>query len=246
LTAAVATLLLVHAFPVDAAMWDSQIASLRGEVDVLAPSLPGFGETPPVGDVLTMDAAADFLAGELDRAGAERAVVCGLSLGGYVAFSLWRRHRHRISGLALANTRAEPDDEAGRERRRGVAEKARAGGSEAIAESPPPLLSEGAEPAIWERVKAMIRRQSGEAIAAASLGMAERPDSRPILGEIDVPTIVVTASGDTLIPPEATAPMADAIPQADLVTLEGAGHLSNLEDPDGFTEALGTLLGRVG
>jgi 3-oxoadipate enol-lactonase len=239
------TLLLIHAFPVDARMWDQQVADLSKEHQVLAPSLPGFGGAPPAGDVLTMDAAADAAAGELEGAGAERAVVAGLSMGGYVAFSLWRRHRDRVAGLLLVNTKAEPDDEAGKERRRGVAQKARQEGSAAIADAPPPLLSEAADPALWDRVKEMIRRQPGESIAAASLGMADRPDSRPILGEIDVPTTVLTSSGDTLIPPDVTAPMAEAIPTAELVTLQNAGHLSNLEDPTGFTNALRALLARV-
>jgi 3-oxoadipate enol-lactonase len=242
----VTTLLLIHAFPVDADMWEPQASALRGEIDVLAPSLPGFGGSPPAGEVMTMDAAADSIAGELDRAGIDRSVVCGLSIGGYVAFSLWRQHRHRIAGLVLADTRAEPDDEAGRERRRGVAEKARTGGSEAIAAEPPPLLSEGADPELWDRVKAMIRRQPGEALAAASLGMAERPDSRPILGEIDVPTTVIVGSADALTPPPMSESMAGAIDGASLVVLEGAGHLSNLEDPEGFTDALRALVGRVG
>jgi 3-oxoadipate enol-lactonase len=239
------TLLLIHAFPVDARMWDQQVADLSEEHQVLAPSLPGFGGAPPAGDVLTMDAAADAAAGELEGAGAERAVVAGLSMGGYVAFSLWRRHRDRVAGLLLVNTKAEPDDEAGKERRRGVAQKARQEGSAAIADAPPPLLSEAADPALWDRVKEMIRRQPGESIAAASLGMADRPDSRPILGEIDVPTTVLTSSGDTLIPPDVTAPMAEAIPTAELVTLQNAGHLSNLEDPTGFTNALRSLIARV-
>ena len=212
-------------------MWDPQRATLGGQHRLVAPQLPGFGGTPPAGDVLTTDAAADHLVGELDRAGVSAAVVCGLSMGGYVAFSMWRRHRERIAGLVLANTRAEPDDEAGRERRRAVAEKARTGGSEAIAESPPTLLSEGADPALWERIEEMIRAQPGQAIAAASLGMADRPDSRPILGQIDVPTAVVTGTGDSLIPPDVSSPMAEAIPDAELVVLEGAGHLSNMEDP---------------
>jgi 3-oxoadipate enol-lactonase len=239
------TLLLIHAFPVDARMWDQQVADLSEEHQLVAPSLPGFGGSPPAGDVLTMDAAADAAAGELDRAGAERAVVAGLSMGGYVAFSLWRRHRDRVAGLLLANTKAEPDDEAGKERRRGVAQKARHEGSAGIADAAPPLLSEAADPALWDRVKEMIRRQPGESIAAASLGMADRPDSRPVLDEIHVPTTVLTASGDTLIPPEVTAPLAEAIPNAELVTLPNAGHLSNLEDPTGFTNALRSLLTRV-
>jgi 3-oxoadipate enol-lactonase len=239
-------LLLVHAFPVDASMWGAQVSALSEETQVLAPSLPGFGGTPAAGDVMTMDAAADFLAGELDRAGVDKAAVCGLSMGGYVAFSLWRRHRDRVAGLMLANTKAEGDDDAGREKRRAVAEKARAEGSEAIADAPPPLLSEGADTSLWEQVKGMIRAQSGEAIAAAALGMGERPDSTPILGEISVPTTIVVSSGDTLIPAAVTEPIASAIPGAKLVTLEGAGHLSNLEDPDGFNRALRDLLNRVG
>jgi 3-oxoadipate enol-lactonase len=242
----VTTLLLIHAFPVDAEMWEPQVSALRGEVEVLAPSLPGFGGTPPTGDVMTMDAAADALASELDRAGVDRAVVAGVSMGGYVAFSLWRRHRDRIVGLALADTRAEPDDDAGRDRRRAVAETARARGSDAIAEEPPPLLTEDADPDLWERVRAMIRRQPGEAIAAAALGMAERPDSRPILGEIDVPTTVIVGSADTLTPPPMSEAMVSAISGAELVMLDGAGHLSNLQEPDGFTDAIRALVRRAG
>jgi 3-oxoadipate enol-lactonase len=192
-----------------------------------------------------MDAGADHVAAELDRAGIVRAVVCGVSMGGYVAFSLWRRHRDRVAGFVLADSRAEPDDEAGRERRRKVAEKARTEGSAAIADEPPPLLSDGADPTLWERVKEMIRRQPGEAIAAASLGLGERPDSRPILPSIDVPTTVVVGSADTLTPPSMSEAMAEAIPEADLVVLDGAGHLSNLEAPEEFAEALRTLLRRV-
>jgi pimeloyl-ACP methyl ester carboxylesterase len=242
----VTTVLLIHAFPLDASMWDEQVAALRGEGEVLAPSLPGFGGTGPVGDVLTMDAIADYLAEELDRAGAEQALVCGLSIGGYAAFSLWRRHQNRVAGLLLADTRAEADDEAGKERRRAVAEKARAEGSGPMAENPPPLLSERAEPALWERVKDVIRRQPGDAIAAASLGMAERPDSRPILPTINVPTTIVVGSADALTPPAMSEAMAEAIPDAELIVLEGAGHLSNMEDPERFLSALRKLAARVG
>lgn len=240
------TVLLIHAFPLDASMWDEQVTALRGEGEVIAPSIPGFGGTAPVREVLTMDAIADFMAGELDRAGIEKALVCGMSIGGYAAFSLWRRHQNRIAGLMLADTRAEADDEVGKERRRAVAEKARAEGSGPMAENPPPLLSEGTEPALWARVKEVIRRQPGEAIAAASLGMAERPDSTPILPTIDVPTTILVGSVDALTPPPMSEAMAQAIPGAELVVLEGAGHLSNLESPEEFLAALRKLAARVG
>lgn len=239
------TLLLVHAFPLDASMWNQQVESLRDEVEVLAPPLPGFGGTPPAGELLTVEAMANSLVGELDRIGAERAVVCGLSMGGYATFAMWRLHPDRIAGLVLADTRAESDDDLGRERRRVTAETVKAQGSGWMADNPPPLLSEGADPALWEKVKEIIRRQPAHAIAAASLGMAERPDSRPILGEIDVPTAVIVGSADTLTPPPMSEAMAGAISGAELTVLDGAGHLSNLEDAKGFAKAVRDLLGRV-
>lgn len=237
--------LLVHAFPLDARMWDEQVRALGDETEVLAPSLPGFGGTPPAGAVLTVEAMADFLAGELDRARVDRAVVAGCSMGGYACFALWRRHRERVAGLALVDTRAEPDDEAARDRRRAAAALVQAQGSEAIAENPPPLLSKHADAELRGRVKAIIRDQTPEAIAAASLGMAERPDSQPLLPGIDVPVSVIVGADDVLTPPEQVRGMAEAIPGAELLVLERAGHLPNLEAPEGFLEALRALLART-
>lgn len=235
----------IHAFPLDASMWEAEVASLLGQATALAPHLPGFGgqELPP--DILSVEVMADHVAAEMDRNGIARAVICGCSMGGYAAFEMWRRHRDRVAGLCLVDTRAEADDEAGRQRRRDVAELVRERGSDAIAENPPPLLSEGAREDLWARIRETIRAQSAEAIARASLGMAARPDSTPILGEISVPTTVVVGSADTLTPPAHSETMAEAVPGAQLVVLEGAGHLSNLEEPDGFLEAVRGLVDRV-
>jgi 3-oxoadipate enol-lactonase len=242
----VTALVLIHAFPLDASMWDGEIQALVRDTHVLAPSLPGFGGTAPAGDILTVDAMADHVAAAMDREGVGRAVVAGCSMGGYAAFAMWRRHRDRIAGLALVDTRAEPDDQDGRERRRQAAALVRSAGSDAIADGPPPLLSDRAEPALWDRVKDIIRRQPPGAIAAASLGMAERPDSRPLLPEIDVPTSVIVGELDTLTPPPMSEAMAEAIPGAELVVVEGAGHVSNLEAPEAFLAAIRGLLARVG
>jgi 3-oxoadipate enol-lactonase len=156
-------------------------------------------------------------------------------MGGYVALEMWRSHRERVAGYLLSNTRALPDDEAGKERRRALAERLRREGSEFLVKDPGPLLSDQADEDQWERVRTIISAQPAEAIAAAALGMAERPDSTPDLPGIDVPTLVVTSTGDRLIPPEQTTPMADAIPGAALEIIEGPGHLSNMESPGEFT-----------
>jgi 3-oxoadipate enol-lactonase len=231
-------LLLLHGWPMDGSQWDPQMEALGSDVRVVAPSLPGFGGTPPAGPVMSMEVAAAAVAGAARDEGLERVVVCGVSMGGYVAFALWRRHRELVAGFVLANTKAGADDDAGKERRRTLAERLRAEGNGFLVESPPPLLSESAPPDLWESVKATIAAQPAEAIAAAAMGMAERPDSTDLLAGITVPTLVVTSSADTLIPPEATSPMTDQIPSARLEVIEGAGHLSNLEAPDEFTGLL--------
>jgi pimeloyl-ACP methyl ester carboxylesterase len=239
-------LLLLHAFPLDASMWEAQITALGGDLIVVAPNFPGFGGAPLSGDVLSMDTAADVAADAVRSAGLQRVVVCGLSMGGYVALAYWRRHRDGVLGMLLANTRAGADDDAGKERRRALADRLEAEGNEFLATGPPPLLSDTAPPDLWERVKGVIRAQPAAAIAAASRGMAERPDSTPDLATIDVPTVVVTSTGDTLIPPEASTPMADQIPEAKLEVIGGAGHLSNLEAPDEFDRVLREHLARCG
>jgi pimeloyl-ACP methyl ester carboxylesterase len=239
-------LLLLHAFPLDAGMWGPQVEALGEDVSLAAPHLPGFGGTPTAGDVMTMASAAARALEATDAAGMQRAVVCGLSLGGYVAFELWRRARDRIAGLVLANTRATGDTPEGAEGRRALAARLRAEGNAFLVAEPPPLLSEGAPEELWASVRRTIGAQPAEAIAAASLGMAERPDSTSDLPRIDVPTLVITSTGDRLIPPDATAPMADAIPGARLETIADAGHLSNLEAPEAFTHALREHLRRCG
>ncbi|HEX9376717.1 MAG TPA: alpha/beta fold hydrolase [Actinomycetota bacterium] len=228
-------LLLIHAFPLDASMWEPQVESLTDPLMVLAPNLPGFGGAEGVGNVMTMGDAASACLRALDEAGADRAVVCGLSMGGYVAFELWRQVPDRVAGLVLANTRAGADDDAGRERRLALASRLDAEGNGFLVESPPPLLSEGADDGLWGAVKATIAAQPAASIAAANRGMAQRPDSRGDLAAITVPTMVVTSTGDTLIPQSATIPMADQIPDAQLEIIDGAGHLSNVEAPGEFT-----------
>lgn len=231
-------LLLLHAFPLDEDMWDPQVAALGPNMPVVTVGLPGFGETPMAEPEGWMDTAADVAEASLRGTGIDRVVVCGASLGGYVAFALWRRHSERVSGLVLANTRAEPDDDEARDRRRALAERLRAEGHDFLVESPPPLLSEHAPAEAWERVRTLIRRQEPEAIARAALAMGARPDATPLLQKIDVPTMVITSSGDTLIPPDVTSAMGGQIRDAEVVVIEGAGHLPSIERPDEFNRLL--------
>jgi pimeloyl-ACP methyl ester carboxylesterase len=218
-------------------MWHPQLQALPDGLPVAAPDLPGFGTAEPAGDVTTMRVAAERALVAMGEVGLDRAVVCGLSMGGYVAFEVWRRASDRVLGLVLANTRAVADPPEAAAARRTLAERLRAEGN-VVADEPPPLLSEGAPRELRERVLGWIREQSPAAIAAALLGMAERPDSTEDLATIGVPTLVLTSTEDRMIAPEVSAEMAGLIPQGRLETIEGVGHLSNLEAPEAFDAAL--------
>lgn len=239
-------IVFIHAFPLDGSMWAGQVEEFGNRTKVLAPNLPGFGGATPIGAVMTMSAAADHVARVMREGAMAPAVVCGLSMGGYVALALWRQHPGLVAGFVFANTKASADDEPAKERRRQMAARLRAEGSGFLVESPPPLLSNDAPAGLLARVKQIIAAQPAEAIAAASMGMAERPDSTPDLATITVPTLVITGSKDTLIPPEATKPLAEGIAGARYEVIEGAGHLSNLQAPRHFNDLLQAQLDRVG
>ena len=230
-------LLLLHAWPIDARMWEPQLAALPEGLPVAAPNLPGFGGSEPAGEVLTMGLAAERALGAMGERGIDRAVVCALSMGGYVAFEVWRRARDRVLGFVLANTRAVADGSEAAAGRRSLAERLRSDGNVLIAE-PPALLSDHAPEELRTRVHGWIAEQPPKAIAAALLGMAERPDSTADLATIDVPTLVLTSTGDRMIAPQISAEMAGLIPRGRLETIEGVGHLSNLEGAEAFDAAL--------
>jgi 3-oxoadipate enol-lactonase len=238
-------LLLIHAFPLDARMWEPQLTTFGARLPIVAPHLPGFGGTPGP-QTLTMAAAVDACIAALDEAGVDDAAVCGLSMGGYVAFELWRRAPDRIAGFVLANTRAVGDSEEAAANRRRLADRLRAEGIEFFLADPPPLLSEHAPEDLRARLRSTIADQPPASIAAALLGMAERPDSTTDLPGIDVPTLVITSELDALVPSEASLAMAALIPKASSSILGRVGHLTNLEAPDEFTELLGNHLSDCG
>lgn len=237
-------LVLIHAFPLSGAMWEHERRALRdAAAPILAPSLPGFGGTAvPRGDA-SMDDYADSVVAAMDAAKIERAAVAGISMGGYVAFAMWRRHRRRIERLFLADTRAEADNEEARDRRLRLATLVREHGIEALLKTPPPWLRKGSPH--WDPLLKMIRGQAPEGVAQGSIAMAHRPDSRPDLPTIDVPTAVVVGEDDSITPLAMSQAMSDEIPGATLSIIPGAGHIANLEAPTAFEAALRAWLRRT-
>lgn len=232
----------IHAFPLNQTMWDDQVAEARHQCRAITLDLRGFGKSDAPPGPYAMDQMATDVRGLLSFLNVNRAVVAGLSMGGYTALAFYRKYPDAVRAMVLADTRASADSHEARSRRIASAEKAEREGSAAIAkEVGPALLGETTrqtDPAILERVCEMIRNNSPQGIAGAQRGMASRRDSTYILPGIDVPVLIVVGAEDELTPPAEAESLLSGIPGSRLTVIEKAGHLSNFERPAEFNAAL--------
>jgi 3-oxoadipate enol-lactonase len=239
-------LVLLHGFPLNGRMFESQMTAFSGSHRVVAPDYPGFGRSPRTPAQPDVRYYAEGVRGLLDRLHLERVILGGVSMGGYVAFECMRLFPERVSALILANTRPEPDAEEMRETRKEMALRVAQEGVGVLIELQmdrlltPHTLQNNEE--LVESVRAMIFDNSPDGIVAALGAMRERPDSTPLLGEIDVPTLVVGGEEDGISSPEIMGAMAAKIPGAHHVTIPKASHLSNLEAPEEFNATLADFL----
>ena len=211
-----------------------------GDTTIVPIDLPGFGSAAPGPE--SLDGFADYVLIEMESAGIRRAIVGGLSMGGYVAFRLWQKAPERIAGLILADTRAGADTQEAAAKRLQQAERARNEGVEWI---PNEMLdavlgdwTRRSRPSVVEEVKAIMEDANAEGVARALIAMRGRPDSVPILRSISVPTLVLVGDEDTLTPIDESRRIAEGIPHAELVVVPRAGHLSAIENPEAVAEAV--------
>jgi len=241
-------LIFLHAFPLQRSMWGGEMAALlpQGRYRLVALDWRGFGESEIVGDVSTMELFADDVAGLMDTLGMQDAILCGLSMGGYAAFTFLRKYPRRLKGLILADTRPGADASEARANRENVARLAETEGTGAIADLQlPRLISEETRlyhPDVEARLRQMIDSATPQGIAAAARGMALRADSSDLLADISVPTLVIVGEQDAITPPAVAQEYAARIPNAQLIAIPHAGHLSNLEQPGAFLQAIGGFL----
>ncbi|HEU4697773.1 MAG TPA: alpha/beta fold hydrolase [Gemmatimonadales bacterium] len=237
-------LLFVHGYPLDHTLWRAPMEALDGWRRI-APDLRGMGrsDAPDLG--YSMTTYAEDLAALLDTLGVEDVVLVGLSMGGYVVFEFLRRHRARVRGLVLMDTRAEADTADGRRARDAAAAEAREGGARAIADQMlGKLLAEGASSEAVEHARRMMEGTPVPGIVGALAAMRDRPDSTPLLPTLgDIPTVVVVGEHDAITPPTAARAMAEAIPGARYEEVAGAGHLTPVERPEATVRALREFLG---
>lgn len=234
---------LLHAFPLHSGMWEPQLEALVPDHRVVVPDLKGFGRSDAPDDVsaYSMASYADEVAGLLATVELERVVVVGLSMGGYVAFSLLSRHRRLVSALVLADTRADADSEQVLERRTNQQRTVREEGTGPVIEALlQTLLAEHTHeqrPHVVERARQLMDNPPGGFLGALE-AMKSRPDASSQLDAVDVPTLVVVGEEDKPSPPEVAERMHERIRHSRLAVLPDAGHLTNLEVPDAFNRAV--------
>jgi 3-oxoadipate enol-lactonase len=240
-------LVFLHAFPLSSAMWQPQIEEFSGDYEVIALDARGFGETSAFDDPPSVEALAHDLNAVLADLGiTEKIVLCGLSMGGYAALAFARLFPSQLAALVLADTRADTDTPDGKKGRNEMITLAQEQGAEAVAEKMlPKLLGETTlreQPDVVAKVKAMALQNNGASLAQAIAALRDRHDSTSYLESFGFPTLVIGGAEDVPAPPEVMAKMAAAIPHAKHVVIPNVGHLSNLEAPKEFNQALREFL----
>jgi len=238
---------LLHAFPLSGAMWEPQIEALKN-YRVLVPDLRGFGGTP-LSAPWFVEHAVDDLFETLSRVGVEKAVLVGLSMGGYVALRAVEKNPARVKALVLCDTRAEADANENKIKRAGAVDFVRARGVAAFAAPflndalAPKTLSD--KPKVVSFLRGIAEKSSPDAVMAALGALAARADMTAALPKMTVPTCVIVGAQDKITPLLLSETMRSRIPGAELHVIPDAGHFSNAENPDAFNARLVAFLGRL-
>jgi pimeloyl-ACP methyl ester carboxylesterase len=243
------TLVLIHGFPLNPTMWDPQLVLAERGWRIIVPELRGFGVgTSAAGDPETT--SIDDYAGDtidlLDQLHVKDAVVCGLSMGGYVAFAMFRHAPTYFRAMVLADTRSQGDSPEAVTNRKNMQQLAREKGQEAIADALVPKLlcdaTRAGKPGLVELLRRQIAGNSVESIVGALTALMTREDSTPMLPTLRLPVQIIVGDQDAITPPPLSEQMHTDIPGSQLAVIPGAGHMSNMEQPAAFNEALGHFL----
>ncbi|MDP1545653.1 MAG: alpha/beta hydrolase [Anaerolineales bacterium] len=232
-------LMLIHGFPLDHTSWNEAASLLENDFDLLLPDLRGFGKSTTVAGPYSMSDMADDLAALLDHLGIEKTVIVGHSMGGYVALAFARKYPQRVSGLALVSSQAAADPPDRKEGRYKTAQDVTEKGVGVVAEAMTPKFSANAD--VQAFAKAVIQKQSQAGVSGALKAMAEREDATTLLPAFKFPVVLVHGSADALIPAERAQEIKAILPAAQLVMIEGAGHVPMMEFPKETAEALKRL-----
>jgi pimeloyl-ACP methyl ester carboxylesterase len=243
-------IILIHGFPLDNTMWQAQVDYLTGKGHtVIAPNLPGFGNPapPPIPlEYATIDAYAEYIHGIIQKQAGGRAIVGGLSMGGYILLALLREHPDSVAAAMLLDTRADPDTAEARAARLKSIQDVQEKGPGSIIDG---LLTKQLRKKPLEsnkqKVRAIMERQSAQAIITAQTAMSKRRDHTDLLAQLTLPVLIVVGSEDALTPPSVALAMQSHMPHAMVAQIVNAGHLTTIEQPDAVNSTIETFLTTV-
>ena len=240
---------LLHGYPFNSSMWNEQVAALRDAHRVVTPDLRGHGNSDSVPGTATMNAMAQDVASLMDALDIPQAALGGLSMGGYVVLAFYRLFPNRVRSLILADTRAQADNEEGKQNRAKQVEKVLAEGMAGIVDSMLPKLlapdTVSKRPEVVKRIRDMMLQTKPEGAAAALRGMATSEDQTELLSQITLPALIVVGREDAITPLQDSEKMHQELRGSRLEIIENAGHVSNLERPEHFNQALLSFLREV-
>jgi 3-oxoadipate enol-lactonase len=239
-------IVLIHGFPFSHEMWSPQIGFLRNQFRVIAYDLRGHGLSGIGDGQYMLEFFVDDLLGLLDHLKIQKAVLCGLSMGGYIALRSIERNPERVAGLILADTQARADSDEAKLKRAAAIRSVKIDGVKAYAEgfvksvfAPQTFIG---NKAAVEKIKQIIEKNESLGICGALLALASRTDTTEAVSCIKVPTLILVGEHDVLTPPSASQDMSIRIPRSDFHVIPNAGHLSNIENPEEFNKHVASFL----
>lgn len=241
-----APIVFLHAFPLNRTTWEPQVAGLADRYRVITIDLRGHGESDAPMWRYTLDQFAEDVKGLLDYLAISNATFVGLSMGGYILFALYRKYPTLIRALVLADTRATADVPEAKAARFSMAQVAYRRGASALADLMIPKLLGPASLThrkdLQEQLRTVITDNQVSGMIGSLMAMEERPDSTPLLATLTMPTLVIVGEHDAASPPDEVEAMSRHVPGATFVVIPGAGHLSNVDNPEAFNDAIRTFL----
>jgi pimeloyl-ACP methyl ester carboxylesterase len=234
-------LVLVHGFPLDHRIWLEQVRGLSQRFRVIAVDLKGFGQSAS-SEAFTIDSMADELAEFMKAVGAAPCVLAGLSMGGYIAFSLAVRRPEVLKGLLIVCSKAEADTPQGKEGRQKMAELAQTQGAKPVSEQMLPRMfapeTISGRPELVAQLRQIMEGCPPTTIANACFAMRDRADRTTDLPKLTMPVQVILGEKDVIIPAEMGHKMAGACQRGRFVLIPKAGHLACMEEPAAVNEAM--------
>ena len=232
-------LVLLHGFPLDSSIWDDASEYLEQHFRVITPDLRGFGRTAN-DQPFTIESLADDVHKLLIQLRVSPYFLGGLSMGGYIAQAFAKKYPADLHTLALINTKSAADTSEQKQGRQQMIDLVRKSGSRAIAEQmfPKMIAPAAAHSPAAKKLRSIMESCPPLTIEHALAAMRDREDYTPLPSTFAKPILIIVGDQDAIASPETARAMHAAAPKSRLAIIPGAGHMSPLEQPRAFADAL--------